>query len=120
MVPDVGVGFGGHARVVQYPASTCVRSWLCGHGLIVAALATSKEFVVGHAVQEEAAFTSSPMASRLLGHAARIAQVGMEVGQPSCAAHAFVTARMAGWRAVAGCVTWSVWNPMEAFSTPVR
>ena len=44
----------------------------------------------------------------------------MEVGQPLCAAHALVTARVAGWRAVVGCVRWSAWKPMEAFKTPVR
>ena len=44
----------------------------------------------------------------------------MEVGQPPCAAHALVTARVAGWRAVVGCVRWSAWKPMEAFKTPVR
>ena len=42
----------------------------------------------------------------------------MEVGQPPCAAHALVTARVAGWRAVVGCVRWSAWKPMEAFKTP--
>ena len=28
----------------------------------------------------------------------------MEVGQPPCAAHALVTAGVAGWRALVGCV----------------
>ena len=46
-------------------------------------------------------------------------RVGMEVGQPLCAAHALVTARVAGWRAVVGCVRWSAWKPMEAFKTPL-
>ena len=44
----------------------------------------------------------------------------MEVGQPPCAAHALVTARVACWRAVVGCVRWSAWKPMKAFKTPVR
>ena len=44
----------------------------------------------------------------------------MEVGQPPCAAHALVMARVADWRAVVGCVRWSALKPMEAFKTPVR
>ena len=43
----------------------------------------------------------------------------MEVAQLPCAAHALVTARVAGWRAVVGCVRWSAWKPMEAFKTLV-
>ena len=54
------------------------------------------------------------------GHVARMARVGMEVGQPPYAAHALVTARVAGWRAVVACVRWSAWKPMEAFKTPVK
>ena len=38
-------------------------------------------------------------------------RVGMEVGQPPCAAYALMTARVASW---------SAWNPHEAFKNPVR
>ena len=48
-----------------------------------------------------------------------MARVGIEVGQPPCAAHALLTACVAGWRAVVGCVRWSAWKPMEAFKTQV-
>ena len=44
----------------------------------------------------------------------------MEVGQPLSAAGALVTARVAGWGAVVGCVRWDAWKPMEVFKTPVR
>ena len=44
----------------------------------------------------------------------------MEVGRPPCAAHALVTAGVAGWRAVVGCVRWGALKPMEAFKNPVR
>ena len=44
----------------------------------------------------------------------------MELGEPPCAANGLVTARLAGWRAVVGCVRWSAWKPIEAFKTPMR
>ena len=34
--------------------------------------------------------------------------------------HALVTARVAGWRAVVGCVRWIAWKLMKAFKTPGR
>ena len=60
------------------------------------------------------------MVSPYWGHAAHMARVGIEVDQPPCAANGLVTARVAGWRAEVGCVKWSSWKPMEAFSRPVR
>ena len=41
-------------------------------------------------------------------------------GPAPCAAHALLTARVAGSRGVEGCVRWSAWKPMGAFKTPVR
>ena len=79
---------------------------------------------MGHAVKEEGGvpgvgrFHLVPYGVPEWGHAARMARVGMEVGQPPCAASALVTARVTGWRAVVGCIRWSSWKPMEASRPP--
>ena len=42
----------------------------------------------------------------------------MEVGDPPCAAHVLITARVAGWRAVVGCVSWSAWKAYGGVQDP--
>ena len=82
--------------------------------------------VVQHVVKEEGAvsgvgrFLLVPHGVPIVGPCRSEGAGGYGVGQPPCAAHALVTARVAGWRAVVGCVRWSACKPIEAFKTPVR
>ena len=82
--------------------------------------------VVGHAVKEECdasgvgRFHLVPYGAPIVGPCRSDGAGGYGGAPAPCAAHALVTARVAGWRAVVGCVTWSAWKPMEGFKTPVR
>ena len=100
----------------------CVAGSLRGPEADRGGFADFQGVVVGHAVKEErgvpgvGCFHLVPYGVPIMGPC----PVGMEVGQPPCAAHALVTARVAGWRAIVGCVNGSAWKPMEAFKTLVR
>ena len=82
-----------------------------------------RRVVLGHAVKEEGG-VSEVGHFHLVTHGVPIVGpccpdgASRYGGGPApCAAHAFVMARVAGWRAVVGCVRWSAWKPMEAFKT---
>ena len=114
MVPYAGVGVGGHARLVEYPA------WACAAGPLQGLEADRGNFVkfwgvvVGYAVKAEGSvpgvgcFQLFPYGVPINGPCCADGPCGYGVGQPLCAAHPLVTALVAGWRAVVGCVRWSI------------
>ena len=126
VVPQARVHGGGHAGLVEYPAWACVAGPLCGLEADCGNLPDLWRVVVGHAVKEEGSVSGEgrfhlvPYGVPIVGPCCLDGAGGMEVGQPPCAVHALVTARVAGWREVVGRVRWSAWKPMEAVKTPVR
>ena len=126
VVPQVRVHVGGHARPVEYPAWACVAGPFCGLEADYGHLADLRRVVVGHAVKEEGGvsgvgrFHLVPYGVLIVGPCRPDGPGGYRGGPAPCAAHVFVTARVACWRVVLGCVRCSAWKPMEAFKTPVR
>ena len=101
------------ACLLKYPAWARVAGSLRGLESNPGDFADLRGVVVGHAVQEECGVSGVgclylvPYGISIVGHATQMARVGMEMGQPPYAAHALVTAHVARWRAVGGCVRWS-------------
>ena len=111
---------------MQYLAWACVAGSSPGLEADRGNFADFRGVVVVHAVREEGGvpgvgcFDLVPYGLPINGPCRTDGPSGEEVGQPPGATHALVTARVAGWRAVVGCVWCSAAKPMEAFKTPVR
>ena len=110
VVPQARVHVGGHARLVNYPAWACVAGPLCGLQADGDDFVDFQRVVVGHVVKEEGGvsgvgrFHLVPYGVPIVGPCRPDGASGYGGGPAPCAAHALVTAPLAGWRAVVGCV----------------